>query len=101
MGWESLISWIRRWEGLIMVALYGAYVALNAVNPAIVAALDKKVMARKAAARPSLTARRPRTCRTLPWWGHLACCSTCSVCCHLIAAYSGIAAYSVAVDPCD
>lgn len=37
-----------------MVALYGAYVLLNAVNPAIVAALDRRAAAQKAAARPRL-----------------------------------------------
>ena len=43
-----------RWEGLIMVALYAAYVVLNAANPTITAALDRRAAARKEAARPRL-----------------------------------------------
>lgn len=37
-----------------MVALYCAYVGLNAANPAVVRALDSRAAARKAAMRPKL-----------------------------------------------
>ncbi len=40
-----------------MVALYCGYVGLNAANPAVLAALERRSAARKAAARPALSSR--------------------------------------------
>ncbi len=40
-----------------MVALYFGYVVLTAVNPRIVAALERQAAARKAASRPTLPSR--------------------------------------------
>lgn len=48
---DGKVHW---WEGLIMVALYCAYVGLNAANLAIIRALDACAAARKAAMRPKL-----------------------------------------------
>lgn len=40
-----------------MVAMYCGYVVLNAANPRILAALERRAAARKTATRPSLPSR--------------------------------------------